>query len=311
MGCLSEPSREQRPAEARRAIKVPLVIIKIGAGNGFWKAALRITPYFQRVGFGRRPKSAAFRRLPASGMLGSHPNPASARRRYFVASFLDPLIAFVSAHPWLAYPTLFLAALLEAVPVLGSFVPGSTIILALSALVPGGELQLGPRAGGRDCRRRCSAMARPSGSAIAPSANPERLAAVELSRADRAERSVLSSLGHAGGVLRALRAAGTRLRAGHGGRARHAAAAVLRRQHSGDPAVGVRRMCCRACWRYPRCTQYAGIPHHEHDRQALLDTDGDRRRAGRRAGHLDHPPHGAAVRHDRLAAGLRPGAGPI
>lgn len=59
-----------------------------------------------------------------------------------MTSFLDPFIAFVAAHAWLAYLTLFLAALLEAVPVLGSVVPGSTIILALSALVPGGELKL-------------------------------------------------------------------------------------------------------------------------------------------------------------------------
>lgn len=59
-----------------------------------------------------------------------------------MASLIDPLIAFVSAHPWLAYLTLFLAALLEAVPVVGSVVPGSTIILALSALIPGGELRL-------------------------------------------------------------------------------------------------------------------------------------------------------------------------
>jgi membrane protein DedA with SNARE-associated domain len=59
-----------------------------------------------------------------------------------VASYLDPLIAFVSAHAWLAYLTLFLAALLEAVPVVGSVIPGSTIILALSALVPGGDLKL-------------------------------------------------------------------------------------------------------------------------------------------------------------------------
>jgi membrane protein DedA with SNARE-associated domain len=59
-----------------------------------------------------------------------------------VTSFLDPFIAFVSAHAWLAYLTLFLAALLEAVPVVGSVVPGSTTILALSALVPGGELKL-------------------------------------------------------------------------------------------------------------------------------------------------------------------------
>jgi len=59
-----------------------------------------------------------------------------------VASYLDPLITFVSANAWLAYLTLFLAALLEAVPVVGSVIPGSTIILALSALVPGGELRL-------------------------------------------------------------------------------------------------------------------------------------------------------------------------
>jgi membrane-associated protein len=59
-----------------------------------------------------------------------------------VTSFLDPLISFVSVHAWLAYLTLFLAALLEAVPVVGSVIPGSTIILALSALVPGGDLKL-------------------------------------------------------------------------------------------------------------------------------------------------------------------------
>jgi membrane protein DedA with SNARE-associated domain len=59
-----------------------------------------------------------------------------------VASYFNALIAFVSAHAWLGYLTLFLAALLEAVPVIGSIIPGSTIILALSALVPGGELKL-------------------------------------------------------------------------------------------------------------------------------------------------------------------------
>lgn len=59
-----------------------------------------------------------------------------------MTAYLDSLIAFVSAHAWLAYLTLLIAALLEAVPVVGSLVPGSTIILALSALVPGGELKL-------------------------------------------------------------------------------------------------------------------------------------------------------------------------
>jgi len=64
------------------------------------------------------------------------------RHRKLVTSFIDPLVAFVSAHAWLAYLTLFLAALLEAVPIVGSVIPGSTIILALSALIPSGELRL-------------------------------------------------------------------------------------------------------------------------------------------------------------------------
>lgn len=59
-----------------------------------------------------------------------------------MSSLLDPVIAFATAHVELAYWTLFLAALLEAVPVLGSVVPGSTIILALSALIPTGQLDL-------------------------------------------------------------------------------------------------------------------------------------------------------------------------
>jgi membrane protein DedA with SNARE-associated domain len=59
-----------------------------------------------------------------------------------VHSFIDQLIAFLSSHAGLAYLTLVLAALLEAVPIVGSVIPGSTIIFALSALVPGGELRL-------------------------------------------------------------------------------------------------------------------------------------------------------------------------
>ena len=51
-----------------------------------------------------------------------------------MTSFIDPLLAFVSAHAWLAYLTIFVAALLEAVPIVGSVIPGSTVILALSAL---------------------------------------------------------------------------------------------------------------------------------------------------------------------------------
>jgi membrane protein DedA with SNARE-associated domain len=75
-------------------------------------------------------------------MVGRRPNRAASEHGDLVASYIDPLVGFVSAHPWLAYFTIFLAALLEAVPVAGSVIPGSTIILALSALVPGGELKL-------------------------------------------------------------------------------------------------------------------------------------------------------------------------
>src|ERR1700724_3580388 len=75
-------------------------------------------------------------------MLGLRSTGMAVPLQEIVTSFIDPLIAFVSAHAWLGYLTLFLAALLEAVPVVGSVVPGSTIILALSALVPSGELRL-------------------------------------------------------------------------------------------------------------------------------------------------------------------------
>lgn len=57
---------------------------------------------------------------------------------------LQDLIAFVSAHALWAYTTIFLAALLEATPIFGAIIPGSTIIVALSALVPSGQLTLVP-----------------------------------------------------------------------------------------------------------------------------------------------------------------------
>lgn len=61
-----------------------------------------------------------------------------------MTSYLHQLIGFVSLHAALAYTAIFLAALLEAVPILGSLIPGSTVILALSALVPAGSLHLAP-----------------------------------------------------------------------------------------------------------------------------------------------------------------------
>lgn len=61
-----------------------------------------------------------------------------------MSSHLHQLIGFVSLHAALAYTAIFLAAFLEAIPILGSLIPGSTVILALSALVPSGSLHLTP-----------------------------------------------------------------------------------------------------------------------------------------------------------------------
>ena len=59
-------------------------------------------------------------------------------------SYLTELIDFVSVHALSAYTAIFLAALFEAIPIFGSIIPGSTVILALSALVPSGNLKLAP-----------------------------------------------------------------------------------------------------------------------------------------------------------------------
>lgn len=61
-----------------------------------------------------------------------------------MAHVLEQLIHLVATHHHLAYATVLLAALLEAVPVIGSFLPGSTIIIGLSAFVAAGELGLAP-----------------------------------------------------------------------------------------------------------------------------------------------------------------------
>jgi len=59
-----------------------------------------------------------------------------------VSASVQGLIAFISAHAAWAYAAVGLAALLEAVPVLGSFVPGSTVIVAISALISSLDLSL-------------------------------------------------------------------------------------------------------------------------------------------------------------------------
>jgi membrane protein DedA with SNARE-associated domain len=51
-----------------------------------------------------------------------------------MTSYFQGLVDFVEAHPQLSFVAVFLLALSEAVPVVGTVVPGSTLILAVSAL---------------------------------------------------------------------------------------------------------------------------------------------------------------------------------
>lgn len=50
----------------------------------------------------------------------------------------------IAAHSELAYAVVFVLALLEAVPVVGSVVPGSALIIAAAALIPSGTVQMWP-----------------------------------------------------------------------------------------------------------------------------------------------------------------------
>ena len=253
-------------------------------------------------------------------MLGVRPNLTSNQHRNFVASFIDSLIAFVSAHAGLAYLTLFLAALLEAVPVVGSVIPGSTIILALSALVPGGELQL-RRCWPPQSPARCSATDRRSGSAIAR--QREILSSWPLTNYPRLVAQS-EAFFHRWGTLAVFFArfvppirAFVPVTAGALGMAPPRFYAV------NIPAIllWAPAHVLPGVLAVSALHEYAGIPHHTGDRQASLDADRDRRRADRRARDLDDPPppwragadDGADSKGFRLNphVGLRPGAGPI
>ncbi|WP_246687014.1 bifunctional DedA family/phosphatase PAP2 family protein [Mesorhizobium sp. B2-4-19] len=59
-------------------------------------------------------------------------------------SLLSAATAFIASHPHFAYAAVFLLALSESLPIIGVVVPGTAVILALSALVPSGILILWP-----------------------------------------------------------------------------------------------------------------------------------------------------------------------
>ena len=61
-----------------------------------------------------------------------------------MAALFAAIVDLVSTHPHLAYAAVFLLALSEAMPIVGTVVPGSTLILGISALAPRGMVQLWP-----------------------------------------------------------------------------------------------------------------------------------------------------------------------
>src|SRR5260221_5297636 len=58
--------------------------------------------------------------------------------------YVKVVIAFLEMHPEIAYALVFLAATFESMPLLGSVIPGSTIILAVSATAPKGVVSFWP-----------------------------------------------------------------------------------------------------------------------------------------------------------------------
>src|SRR5215831_18273178 len=51
-----------------------------------------------------------------------------------MSAFFEGLVDFVGAHPQVSFLAVFLLALSEAVPVIGTVVPGSSLIIAISAI---------------------------------------------------------------------------------------------------------------------------------------------------------------------------------
>jgi membrane protein DedA with SNARE-associated domain/membrane-associated phospholipid phosphatase len=61
-----------------------------------------------------------------------------------MTSLFSAATGFIAAHPHVAYAAVLLLALSESIPVIGVVVPGSAVILAISALVPSGVVALWP-----------------------------------------------------------------------------------------------------------------------------------------------------------------------
>src|SRR6476660_2178862 len=57
-----------------------------------------------------------------------------------MTSYFSGFVDFVGAHPHYALTAVFVLALSEAIPVIGTVVPGSTLIVGISALATGADV---------------------------------------------------------------------------------------------------------------------------------------------------------------------------
>src|ERR1700730_10517283 len=57
-----------------------------------------------------------------------------------MASYFSGFVDFVGAHAHYAFTAIFLLALSEAIPVIGTVVPGSTLIIGIGALATGADV---------------------------------------------------------------------------------------------------------------------------------------------------------------------------
>jgi hypothetical protein len=57
-----------------------------------------------------------------------------------MTSYFAEIVGFVAAHPHYALIAIFLLALSEAIPVIGTVVPGSTLIIGISAVATGADV---------------------------------------------------------------------------------------------------------------------------------------------------------------------------
>src|SRR4051812_30218351 len=64
-----------------------------------------------------------------------------------MADYFSQLIDFIAGHPHYAVTAVFVLALSEAVPLVGVVVPGSTLIIAISALATGADVNAWPLLG--------------------------------------------------------------------------------------------------------------------------------------------------------------------